>query len=305
MSPALAQDLIPPEAGAVPTPPDLPAIADRWDIPAWANVLAALSAPIVLAMLWFSDVIRPGSFARNKPAKLSTQNPAAILVAGLLIYLAGGMGGALAYSMLPWPRDVSMLTTKGQGVVLLGASLAGSAAALAVLMLMGGGTLRKDLTPRDPWLGFLALVITYPVIAAASWLSNTLATMVEGAPPDPIAHKTLESIVDNPADVWAIVLMACAVLGAPLVEEVIFRVCLQGAIARATGMHWVAVLVSAGLFALVHTAGQTVPWHAVPPLLVLGVSLGVVYARTGRAAPVVVMHAAFNVLNIALAVLLH
>ena len=289
----------------MPTPPDLPSIAQRWNIPEWANVLAALSAPIVLAMLWFADVIRPGSFARNKPAKLSPQNPAAVVVAGLLVYLAGGMGGALTYSMLPWPRDVSMLTIKGQAVVLLGASLAGSVAALSVLLLLGGGTLRKDAIPRDPWVGMLALVVTYPLIAAASWISTALASQIRGEPPDPIAHKTLESIVENPRDVWAIVLIACAVLGAPLVEEVIFRVCLQGAIARATGMHWVAVLVSAGLFALVHTAGETVPWHAVPPLLVLGIALGVVYARTGRAAPVIIMHAAFNVLNIALAVLLH
>lgn len=93
-------------------------------------------------------------------------------------------------------------------------------------------------------------------------------------------------------------------VGAPLVEELIYRVFLQSSIARATGLPWIGILVAAVVFAVAHAVGpaeQRIPWYAAVPIGVLGLACGLAYERTKRLLVPITMHAAFNAMNIAMA----
>jgi membrane protease YdiL (CAAX protease family) len=65
---------------------------------------------------------------------------------------------------------------------------------------------------------------------------------------------------------------------------------------------WISILGTSTLFTLVHRMGQPpVPWHALVPIFVLSVSMGVAYERTKRIGVPIAMHVCFNALNVALA----
>src|SRR5690606_7255759 len=107
---------------------------------------------------------------------------------------------------------------------------------------------------------------------------------------------------DNP---WVYAVIASAVLGAPIIEELTYRVFLQSALARALVDRLAAVLVTSALFALVHRVGAApVPWHAIAPIFALGLAAGIAYERPARPLVPIVMHAAFNATNVALALVL-
>lgn len=74
---------------------------------------------------------------------------------------------------------------------------------------------------------------------------------------------------------------------APLIEELLFRVILQGALSRESPPH-VAILLSSAAFVGVH---QPVDWV---PLLPLALILGYVYYRRQSYLAVVVLHGLFN-----------
>jgi len=91
----------------------------------------------------------------------------------------------------------------------------------------------------------------------------------------------------------------------PVLEELVFRVFLQSLLLRVTRRPWVAIVLTSVLFTLVHLGGG-VPLesaHALAPLFVLSVAMGVAYERTRSVWAPVVMHAGFNGLNVLIAVL--
>ena len=78
------------------------------------------------------------------------------------------------------------------------------------------------------------------------------------------------------------------VIGAPIVEELMYRGLLQGAAVRRLN-DAVAVVVVAAFFALIHFR-----WVELPGLFVFGLVLGVCALRTGRLGMSIVAHMAFN-----------
>jgi membrane protease YdiL (CAAX protease family) len=78
-----------------------------------------------------------------------------------------------------------------------------------------------------------------------------------------------------------------AVVGllAPLAEEVVFRGAILRSLLRWHHNHWVAIAISAALFALTHMNPAQMP-HA----LLIGVLLGWMYYRTDSILPGVVYH---------------
>jgi len=94
------------------------------------------------------------------------------------------------------------------------------------------------------------------------------------------------------------------VLGAPIVEELVYRVFIQSAIIRVIGGVWPGVLITAGIFAAVHRIGDpesAVPWVALAPIFVLGLAMGIAYERTKRVGVPILMHMAFNAVNVGMA----
>ncbi|MEL6797724.1 MAG: CPBP family intramembrane glutamic endopeptidase, partial [Planctomycetota bacterium] len=141
-----------------------------------------------------------------------------------------------------------------------------------------------------------------------SLAASTVYTLSGGAPDSPLQHGTLELLaIGDRASVWWWAIVAGAVLGAPILEEVVFRGLLQPAI-RAMAGPWAAILISGALFTVLHiprgpdSGGAT--WLAIPTLAVLSLALGIARERSGRLGVPIVMHIAFNALNVGLALFL-
>lgn len=299
---AFGQDLTPPPAGgpSIPAPITPETSGPAWQT--WMNLIALVSGPLVLAGLWAADLIRPASFRRKKAIPSSPHAWPVMLMAGVLVYLSAAVGAQLVMNnLLPWPRFVSAETTEGRGAIQIGYYGLGIPAAITVLVMASNKGLRSLFASKDLGVGLLTLVLAYPVLSGAASLAALFVHVVCNQTPDPVAHEALRRIVDNPRDPWVQATIVCVVLGAPIIEEVVYRFAIQGALIKLTGSPWIGILTTSALFAASHLAGGTVPWHALPPLFVLSVALGLAHARTGRIGPCIIAHMGFNAFNILLA----
>jgi membrane protease YdiL (CAAX protease family) len=134
-------------------------------------------------------------------------------------------------------------------------------------------------------LGGLALVLA-PLLALASALHQLV----------PYEHSVVEFLT-NRRDPWAVgLVIAAAVVAAPLAEELFFRRILQGwleaRLPEADGAN--AIAISAAAFALAHQ-GQGL---AYVPLFPLGLVLGFIARRTGSIVPCIMLHALFNAVSV-------
>lgn len=173
--------------------------------------------------------------------------------------------------------------------------------------------------PRGLALGLLAALLILPwlflVQAAAGYISEALR---HGPPP---LHPVLRLLAEHPTPRGELILLASACLVAPIVEEIFFRGLLQTALQRPglrlpahggpvspilatlqyllTGprQRWLAILVVALLFTAIHFTPATPNFEVLPPLLLLALTLGYLYERTGNLWATITLHAIFNAVN--------
>lgn len=164
--------------------------------------------------------------------------------------------------------------------------------------------------PAMPWSGLLAgafgFVIAIPVLVTVGDLSALLRTWIAGARPDPIAHGTLQMLLEHRADPTVLLLVAGAVVGAPVFEETVYRGLLQTSLVRALRVRWVGVGLTAGLFTLAHVGGAgNVPLQALPQIFAVGLACGFLreHPRAGLSGAMV-FHGMFNACNVVLALYL-
>jgi membrane protease YdiL (CAAX protease family) len=131
----------------------------------------------------------------------------------------------------------------------------------------------------------VAYLAFFPVYLVLLWL----ASLVPGMP----THSLLTAIGAIGAG-WKVLGVFSAVVLAPLVEEMFFRGLVQSMLRRYYGSPWVAVVVTSLFFAATHMS-----LHWMPALFVLGMVLGYNYERTGRLLAPMLIHAAFNAVNLA------
>jgi membrane protease YdiL (CAAX protease family) len=93
------------------------------------------------------------------------------------------------------------------------------------------------------------------------------------------------------------VILVAFLLVAPVAEEIFFRGVAYNAWERERGP-WVAVLGSAALFAAIHGS-----LFAFVPIFALGVTLALLYRQTRSLAATIAMHAGFNTISVAIALL--
>jgi membrane protease YdiL (CAAX protease family) len=93
---------------------------------------------------------------------------------------------------------------------------------------------------------------------------------------------------DRADGVWLIVLVAVVAIGAPLVEEIIYRGMIQQALHSRID-DALAVVLSALFFALIHL--QPVE---IPGLFAFGLVVGICFMRTGRLGMPILVHVGFN-----------
>ncbi|MEC9374602.1 MAG: CPBP family intramembrane glutamic endopeptidase, partial [Planctomycetota bacterium] len=177
--------------------------------------------------------------------------------------------------------------------------------AIAALWIWRRAELRRagfTLQPRDALTGLGGLLIAFPLIWAVTTATRWIAGFVSEAPPDELAHETLRMLDASPGGPWWWLVIVAVVIGAPIVEEVIYRGFLQSGIAAVVDNRWTAILITSALFAVAHIGAAD--WHALPGLFTLSLAFGILYERTGRLGVCIFAHAAFNALNIAMALLL-
>lgn len=273
----------------------------------WTVVVVALSI-VVLLFLAIAGVFRPsgvGSTARDvKPF------PSLVwLFVGLLILLVGPMAADAAVGLpalyaRSTGREIELDPVQVEALRIGSASLAGVIVGLVMVYLLNKSAKDAGLKigGMDVLIGLGCFLLAIPLVQLATIGSLALARQTMGEPPAEIAHETLQLIVDHRGHPAAWVLIIAAAVGAPIVEELVFRMGLQSALLKLFGNAWPAIIATSLVFAGIHwTVLPSNGWHALGTLFVLSLALGIAFERTKRLGVPIAMHIAFNVLNVTLA----
>jgi membrane protease YdiL (CAAX protease family) len=135
--------------------------------------------------------------------------------------------------------------------------------------------------------GFVLLIVAYPLIVMADWLTARIAGSSETNRQGIIELFSGSQLLEQ-----RILIIILAVAVAPFAEEFIFRFFLYGVLRRYTG-RIIALVVSAFLFAAVHAH---LPSFA--PLFVLGACFTLAYEWSGSLLVSMTMHSIFNSLTL-------
>jgi membrane protease YdiL (CAAX protease family) len=153
-------------------------------------------------------------------------------------------------------------------------------------------------------MGAVGFLIAIPLIQTGAILGQAVQQWLSPTPPNLIAHETLDALVSMTPDIWWWMVAANAVIGAPIIEEILYRGFLQQALRRGGVGAWPAIVLTGSIFALMHytVLPPDTAISALTALLLLAIALGMIRERTGRIAPCMVAHGMFNALNLGLAV---
>ncbi len=268
-------------------------------------VLLGIASALVLVVLWLAGAITPGGLAKSGLRDVSAHRAPMWMFAGVLVFTAMAFAQT-AIERQSWIANANLNSFQREAAVYLATYAVASVVALGMLVLFsrtasGAGLKFK---PGDLFIGLSCIALAYPLIelsatgavAAHEWISREPAIV--------IAHPTLETIIDNFGDPWVWGLIAAIVLGAPIVEEIVFRGFLQTAMLRWFGSPWMAIVVAAVPFTALHIkiSGEFVPYYSLAPIFVLAVAMGLAYERTRRIGVPIMMHIAFNALNVFFAI---
>lgn len=271
--------------------------------------ILAISSVLVLALLFAGGLLTPGGFAKAGLRDVAPMPAVVWLFAGFVVYLAMHSAATVVNSS-GWMQQSTLEDSQKEVVVTLAGYLFGIVAGLGMLFILRRSAPESGtrLSGLDFPLGFGCFVLAYPFVELMGMAAVAVHKQLsEGADPPQIAHPVLQTLVDNAQDPWAWALVGGAVIGAPFVEELIYRVFLQGALMKITKSPWISIITTGLIFALMHRAGPAearVPWHALLPILAIGIACGVGYERTRRVGVPIMMHMCFNLMNVALALLI-
>ncbi len=269
----------------------------------WLAVVNIVSAPIILALLWAGNVIRPGSLEGGRDVKA---HPWWVwLFASLVVWMSlqAGAGAMMNLKSVVGPDTQSM---RYSGTTQLAGYLLGlvSAVAMARLLTAGGGAGSGiGFRPKDAPLGIACLLLAFPILEVVSRGATYAASKINGSAPSELAHNALKQMVEGRNDPWVYAMGFNAIILAPIVEEVIYRGFLQSALLRLSGRAWPAIFVTSALFAAAHYGA--VPPHALANLFVLSIAMGVAFERTRSLGVSILMHVGFNAANVAIGLWLH
>jgi membrane protease YdiL (CAAX protease family) len=194
---------------------------------------------------------------------------------------------------------------------------------------LGGLRLASGGIGRGIGWGVLGLFVIEPLIFWSGMLTEWIYQ--KWGIEHPMAHEMLNILGSSHSPALQILIVVTAVILAPVFEEILFRGLLQTLISQGrtaspaappplpipvdvpagdgppvleyarpaaalirpiAGRAWLAILISALLFAAVHE-----PW-TMPPIFVLAVCLGYAYERTGNLWTCITMHALFNLVSV-------
>jgi membrane protease YdiL (CAAX protease family) len=261
-------------------------------------VLAA--AGIAELILIFAGVIIWWRIGRAQSPRLA---PWSISVSDFLTCVLAVIGGGYFFQLLgraigdPFLRKFSAASdtrTMVYGTAFQLGLLAGLAVARAYLRTRREAIEVSTPPPRTPSLPVAGLVTFLAVLPAVtvtglawSWIIQLL-----GLPPEP---QDLVDMFAHPQSHFSfVVLFVLATIGAPIVEELIFRAGLFRYF-RTRIPRWAALLLPALFFASLH--GN---WASLGPIAMLAIIFSLAYERTGRIGVTMIAHGLFNLNTILL-----
>lgn len=158
---------------------------------------------------------------------------------------------------------------------------------LLITRLRGNGPvidLGLRITWRDAALGLAAGLLMIPLASAIGYLT----TLVFGDFTSAAGDVAQEFVSRTDPWMWVLVALSAGV-GGPLAEEVAFRGLTFAAVRKRGLPGWATVIVTAAFFALFHFEPVRFPL-----IFALGLVLGFLRARTGRAGASIVAHMVHN-----------
>lgn len=169
---------------------------------------------------------------------------------------------------------------------------------LALAVLVATARRRSERPPlpacSGPSLPAVPLQILYGLVGFLTCLAPTMIVFLLTEPfrTDADLHPLLQFIQQDQSRQVLLTVSVSAVLVAPWVEEMAFRVILQRALLRRYSPT-VSILATATVFCVVHGS-----WLDAAGLFPLAIVLGTTYHRTGSFLAVVLIHMLFNAYNI-------
>ncbi len=263
--------------------------------PAILFVIDALLVVVGLAILVFA-VIRyvragGGGLLAGAPDRPNTLWPEYIAMPALVFFVvATGIGALLA--VVPedrLPKELRKLLLGSSSQLLAG--LACVFLAARTFEKRSAGFLFGDGRVGGPaLLGLLALLVALPLCFGAMELSSLVIYFFN--PDYTLPQHDVLVLLDQPdLPGWVpAALWLCAVVIAPVAEELFFRGVCQTALNHVFRRRWLSTVLVGAAFGLAHLQQPQV----VAPLIVLGVILGYVYERTGSLVAPITMHLLFN-----------
>jgi hypothetical protein len=255
-------------------------------------------------LIWFLFV-PSGRAARARPAALAVWEISLtdLLLLGWIILIIGFLGQALLQATVgpalgKMPEGATIERILYGSTFHLGAMLAWFCATLlARRRHPDAAAMESPLARSSPFSvirsGFLTFLAVMPLATGSALAWERFLDML-GLPTE--RQELVDLFVQTKSPVLLALMIALALVVAPIVEELVFRAGIFRFL-RSRAPRWVAFAVSGGLFALLH--GN---WVSALPLFVLGLVFAAAYERTGRLAVPMLAHALFN-LNTLLLVL--
>lgn len=258
---------------------------------------------VVMAILWHRGFF--SARALTQPRRdVGAHNPAIWFVSGLIVWLAAGATVGIVSGLAPSGGGLlNSHTMQNQTIAYASGYGAGLTVGILLTYLLHASAPACGLSVsfKSFLQGMLAMVVAWPVVACVGAAAVGAHLLAGGARPEPLAHATLQLLVNNPRDPWVLARVLLAVVPAPIQEEIIYRGMLQSAILSATRRVWVSVGMTSIIFATAHLSpGTGVPWYAAVALFGLSVAIGLAFERTGKLSLAIGMHIAFNLANVVL-----
>jgi membrane protease YdiL (CAAX protease family) len=165
-----------------------------------------------------------------------------------------------------------------------------------------GFGLRPGTIPKDAVLAFLELLAVWPLVLAMITVTMAVGQIIwkylwskDFQMPQ---HEGLELITQSSALPLQVLIVVLAVVVAPVVEEMLFRGLFQTMVRSYLRRPWSAITITSLLFAMTHQNSEH--W---PALFVLAMGLGYSYEKSGSLFRPILMHALFNGITIASALI--
>ena len=210
---------------------------------------------------------------------------AALPLQGILISITGH-GGEKSDS---WPISLTVLSVLCLWIPFV-------VALVVVSRRWGQDQFSRDFKVHLRWVDLAGLPIG---IASQLLLVPLIYWPLQRIWPDAFSSDEIEQrareLWDKAHGGWIVVLVVVVALGAPIIEELVYRgLILQALQSRLND--WLALIISAAWFALIHL--QPVE---LPGLFAFALVLGICFQRTGRLGMSVMAHIGFNAAGLLLA----